>query len=100
LFPPHSPRTHSINGAHRARARESGRGNRNSIPYPPFDSGVARSGRRPVNLTEAEKEIVKGGGIPEDWQAQPAKLAQKDRDARWTLKRGAEKDAPRRLCHD
>ncbi|MFQ8433570.1 hypothetical protein ACLJK8_19825, partial [Amaricoccus sp. W119] len=38
--------------------------------------------------------IVKGGGIPEDWKAKPEKLAQKDRDARWTLKRGRRKRRP------
>jgi transposase, IS5 family len=37
--------------------------------------------------TEAEKTAIKEGRIPEDWAAQPNKLAQKDRDARWTLKR-------------
>ena len=37
--------------------------------------------------TEAEKTAIKEGRIPEDWASQPNKLAQKDRDARWTLKR-------------
>ena len=36
---------------------------------------------------EAEKEAIKEGRIPESWAAKPKKLAQKDRDARWTLKR-------------
>ena len=36
--------------------------------------------------TEAEKAAIKAGAIPEDWQAKPAKLRQKDRDARWTVK--------------
>lgn len=36
--------------------------------------------------TEMEKRTLKEGGIPADWQAKPAKLAQKDRDARWTVK--------------
>ena len=45
-------------------------------------------------MTEKEREIVKGGGIPEDWKAKPRKLAQKDRDARWTLKRGRKKRKP------
>ncbi len=49
------------------------------------------SGRR---MTDAGKEIVKGGGIPPDWQANPRKPAQKDRDARWTLKRGRRKTRP------
>ena len=37
--------------------------------------------------TEDEKTALKEGRIPQDWAAKPAKLAQKDRDARWTLKR-------------
>lgn len=36
--------------------------------------------------TEAEKVELKAGGIPEAWTRQPAKLRQKDRDARWTIK--------------
>ena len=36
-------------------------------------------------MTDEERAIVKGCGIPEDWKAKPAKLVQKDRDARWTL---------------
>jgi hypothetical protein len=36
--------------------------------------------------TEAEKKAIKEGCIPEDWKAKPAKLRQKDRDARWTVK--------------
>jgi IS5 family transposase len=36
--------------------------------------------------TRAEKQAIKEGRIPADWQQQPAKLAQKDRDARWTVK--------------
>lgn len=35
--------------------------------------------------TDGEKKDVKEGRIPEDWKANPAKLRQKDRDARWTL---------------
>ena len=45
-------------------------------------------------MTDEERALVKGGGIPEDWAAKPAKLAQKDRDARWTLKRGRRKKGP------
>ena len=33
-----------------------------------------------------EKAAIKAGDIPEGWQDKPAKLAQKDRDARWTVK--------------
>ena len=48
-------------------------------------------------MTDAGKEIVKGGGIPPDWQANPRKPAQKDRDARWTLKRGRNRHTGVRL---
>ena len=36
--------------------------------------------------TEEEKREIKAGRIPEAWKDKPAKLAQKDRDARWTVK--------------
>lgn len=36
--------------------------------------------------SEAEKAALREGRIPEDWQARPAKLRQKDRDARWKVK--------------
>jgi transposase, IS5 family len=36
--------------------------------------------------TEGEKAEIKAGRIPEAWRSQPAKLRQKDRDARWTVK--------------
>ena len=36
--------------------------------------------------TEEEKAAIKEGRIPEDWKTKPAKLRQKDRDARWTVK--------------
>ena len=36
--------------------------------------------------TKAEKQAIKDGRVPEDWQDRPAKLRQKDRDARWTVK--------------
>lgn len=36
--------------------------------------------------TEAEKAAIKEGAIPEAWKDKPAKLRQKDRDARWTVK--------------
>ena len=35
--------------------------------------------------TEEEKAEIKAGRIPEAWQEKPAKLRQKDRDARWTV---------------
>jgi IS5 family transposase len=43
-------------------------------------------------LTIEEKAIIRNGGTPEGWSR--AKQAQKDRDARWTLKRGRVKRKP------
>ena len=36
--------------------------------------------------SDGEKRDIKEGRIPEAWKDKPAKLAQKDRDARWTVK--------------
>ena len=36
--------------------------------------------------TEGEKAEIRAGRVPAEWQAKPAKLRQKDRDARWTVK--------------
>jgi len=36
--------------------------------------------------TEEEKTAIKDGRIPERWQDKPAKVRQKDRDARWSIK--------------
>lgn len=36
--------------------------------------------------SDGEKEAIKAGKIPEAWKDDPAKLRQKDRDARWTVK--------------
>ncbi len=36
--------------------------------------------------SDAEKADLKAGKIPDDWKPKPAKLRQKDRDARWTVK--------------
>src|SRR5438270_9142863 len=36
--------------------------------------------------TNEEKKAIKEGRIPAEWQDKPAKLRQKDRDARWTVK--------------
>ena len=47
---------------------------------------------RRSRLTQAEKDVVKGGGIPHDWK--PARTRQIDRDGRWTLKRGKRKPIP------
>src|SRR5690554_3767468 len=42
--------------------------------------------RRNSGGTEDEKAAIKEGRIPEHWQDKPAKIRQKDRDARWSLK--------------
>jgi IS5 family transposase len=57
-----------------------------------IDASIVAAPRQ--RMTEEERATVKGGCIPEDWQAKPRKLAQKDRDARWTLKRGRKKRRP------
>jgi Transposase DDE domain len=36
--------------------------------------------------SDGEKRDIKEGRIPPDWAKKPAKLRQKDRDARWTVK--------------
>jgi IS5 family transposase len=36
--------------------------------------------------TIAEKAAIREGRIPDDWKDKPARIAQKDRDARWTVK--------------
>jgi len=36
--------------------------------------------------TEAERAAIRAGEVPEGWAEKPAKLRQKDRDARWTVK--------------
>lgn len=56
------------------------------------DASIVAAPRQ--RMTEEERTTVKGGGIPEGWEAKPARLAQKDRDARWTLKRGRRKRRP------
>jgi IS5 family transposase len=43
--------------------------------------------------TEDEKRALREGRIPEDWAKKPAKLRQKDRDARWTGKYSKAKPA-------
>ena len=50
--------------------------------------------------TDAEKMAIRDGRIPDGWEEQPAKLAQKDRDARWTIKYTKAKpkdDSPHRV---
>lgn len=48
------------------------------------DATIIQAPRQHNN--QDEKEAIKAGNIPADWQDKPAKLAQKDRDARWTVK--------------
>ena len=36
--------------------------------------------------SDGEKADIKAGKIPDEWKSKPAKLRQKDRDARWTVK--------------
>jgi len=36
--------------------------------------------------SDGEQQAIKEGRVPEDWRDKPAKLRQKDRDARWTVK--------------
>ncbi|HEY3910533.1 MAG TPA: IS5/IS1182 family transposase, partial [Stellaceae bacterium] len=47
--------------------------------------------RRP-RLIQAEKDTLKGGGVPSEWN--PARRAQIDRDGRWTLKHGRKRETP------
>jgi IS5 family transposase len=47
---------------------------------------MPRSSRRRSSATHEEKQALRDGRIPEDWKNKPAKLAQKDCDARWTIK--------------
>jgi transposase, IS5 family len=44
--------------------------------------------------TDDEKQALRQGRIPEDWKSKPAKLRQKDRDARWTVKFSKAKERP------
>jgi hypothetical protein len=44
--------------------------------------------------TKEEKDEIKAGRIPQEWQGKAAKLRQKDRDARWTVKFTKAKQQP------
>ena len=48
------------------------------------DATIVAAPRQRNTLTE--KEAIKAGRIPKGWADKPAKLCQKDRDARWTVK--------------
>lgn len=54
------------------------------------DASIIQAPRQ--RMTKEEKEQVKKGEIPKDWQANPHKLAQKDREARWVVKYSKAKD--------
>ena len=60
-----------------------------------MDASIIEAPRQRNN--DGEKEAIKAGEIPTDWQDKPAKLRQKDRDARWTMKRGRRKDSQSQL---
>lgn len=49
-------------------------------------------GARRSWLTQAEKDVVKGGGVPES--RRDARTRQIDREGRWKLKRGKKKPVP------
>lgn len=57
-----------------------------------IDASIVEAPRQ--RTTDGEKDDLRAGRIPEDWKANPAKLRQKDRDGRWTLKRGRRKRRP------
>lgn len=44
--------------------------------------------------SDSEKADIKAGKVPQAWNDKPAKLAQKDRDARWTVKYSKAKQKP------
>src|SRR2546422_283967 len=52
----------------------------------PYDTIVSVPKQR---NTKEENEAIKAGKTPEGWEKQPAKNAQKDKDARWTKKNDA-----------
>jgi transposase, IS5 family len=44
--------------------------------------------------TDEERKAIKDGRVPDGWKNKPAKLRQKDRDARWTIKFSKAKERP------
>jgi IS5 family transposase len=44
--------------------------------------------------SDGEKRALKEGRVPEEWRARPAKMRQKDRDARWKVKFSKAKERP------
>ena len=57
------------------------------------DATIVQAPRQ--RMTQEEKETVKRGDIPEDWQQTPRILAQKDTDARWVVKFSKAKANPK-----
>lgn len=49
--------------------------------------------------SDGEKADIKAGKVPDAWKDKPAKLAQKDRDARWTVKYSKAKQRPDGTSH-
>ena len=56
-----------------------------------MDASIVEAPRQ--RNTREEKETIKSGETPRHWKGNPNKLAQKDIDARWTLKRGRKKES-------
>jgi len=50
-----------------------------------LDDGIDIAAPKQHN-TKEEKDTLKAGRVPDAWKDKPAKLRQKDRDARWTVK--------------
>lgn len=48
------------------------------------DASIIQAPRQ--RMTKEEKETIKAGSMPEDWKEKPAKLRQKDMEARWMVK--------------
>lgn len=56
------------------------------------DAGLIAAAKQ--RNTEGEKNDLKEGCVPEDWEAKPAKLRRKDRDTKWTVKFPKAKERP------
>ena len=53
-------------------------------PSLPLDATIVAAPKQ--RNTDAEKADIKAGKVPDAWKEKPARLRQKDRDARWTVK--------------
>ena len=60
-----------------------------------MDASIVEAPRQRNN--QEEKEAIKSGDLPKSWEDSPAKLRQKDRSARWTMKRGRKTDSQSQL---